>query len=264
MKKAITQFFGFDYDWSQRIKDIKNAGFDACMTSADEQFKQQNGTLEEQVEMFKAVGLEPDTLHCSYFTPDLHYFWEDCVKGDEILKLLKEELRLSKQYAFKAFVVHILGEPSIVGLNRMKELVSLAEELKQIIALENVENPLILDYVFENIESDYLKFCFDSGHENFSKIQKNVLEKYLDKLICFHLHDNNGESDQHTLNKYGTIDWNQIAKILAKKKDIETLILSYELLLRYRENDDALSVLNECYEQAVALEDMILKYKEKQ
>lgn len=111
-------------------------------------------------------------------------------------------------------VVHILGEPSLIGLNRMKELVKLAEQEKVIIALENVENPIILDYVFENIQSDYLKFCFDSGHENFSKIQRGVLEKYLDKLICFHLHDNDGKSDQH--------------KTFKQAVELEELILKYK------------------------------------
>lgn len=263
MKKAITQFFGFEYDWKKRVEDIKKAGFDSCMTSADTDFEEQNGTLEEQVQYFEKVGLEADTLHSSYFTPDLPYFWQEGEKGEEILNLLKDELMQTKKYSFKAMVVHILGEPSTIGLNRMKELVKLAEQEKVIIALENVENPIILDYVFENIKSDYLKFCFDSGHENFSKIQRGVLEKYLDKLICFHLHDNDSNSDQHTLNKYGTIDWENIAKILSKKKGIENLTLSYELLLRYRENETAQDVLNETFKQAEELESLILKYKEK-
>ena len=43
MKKGISNFFGYEYDYNQIYKDIKNAGFDCIMSSSDKNFFYQTG-----------------------------------------------------------------------------------------------------------------------------------------------------------------------------------------------------------------------------
>lgn len=257
MKKGISLYFGRHYDWKKRFQDIKRAGFECFMTTADELFIDQEGAMDERMEYAKEIGLEPDSLHSSYISENLPYFWVEGSFGEEILKKLIYELQLAKQYKFKALVVHCLGEPSFVGLQRMKELVSKAEELGVCIAVENIDNEKILDFILSNIKNDKLKFCFDSGHENFSKEQKNMLERYGDRLICLHLHDNDGNSDMHTLNKYGTINWQKMAQRLSNCSNIENIVLDYEVLMKHKTQDSAEEILKETFAQAVSLEENI-------
>ena len=75
--------------------------------------------------------------------------------------------------------------------------------------------------------------------------------------MALHLHDNNGLSDQHTLEKYGNIDWEKIAYQLADK----TIVLDYEMIMVYRENESAIQCLKETKEMADRLEMLIEKAK---
>ena len=58
MNKGISFYFGFASTPEQRAKMISEAGFDCVITTADERFEHQNGTIEEQVELFKKYNLK--------------------------------------------------------------------------------------------------------------------------------------------------------------------------------------------------------------
>ena len=80
---------------------------------------------------------------------------------------------------------------------------------------------------------------------------------YGDKLACVHLHDNKGLKDDHTLNKYGNIDWDIVAQKIAKNNP--NICLDYEILMHYRTSkDNAYNVLQETIKQAKELEEKIL------
>jgi sugar phosphate isomerase/epimerase len=98
------------------------------------------------------------------------------------------------------------------------ELIALAREAETIIALENVyeKEPSILRRLFERLDSDYICFCFDTGHFNvFSRTPLNVwlseLGQYLGHL---HLHDNHGRSDEHLPVGCGNFPFAELFEIL--------------------------------------------------
>lgn len=76
-----------------------------------------------------------------------------------------------------------------------------------------------------NVQSDKLKFCFDSGHEKYYSPQLDLLSMYGDKLAALHLHDNNGEEDAHALPFTGKVDWNRIATRLQEIKYEGAIVL---------------------------------------
>lgn len=51
----------------------------------------------------------------------------------------------------------------------------------------------------------------------------DILERYLDRLIMTHLHDNHGKEDEHLLPGQGTIKWRPIILTLKKKPDLPFL-----------------------------------------
>lgn len=259
MDKGISFYFGFDIEPELRAKMIKDAGFDCVITNADKKFVWQNGTIESQVKIFKKVGLRLSSLHMSYNAEDLHYFWENCKKGEKLKKNLIKDVKIAKKYGFTCVVVHLFGEYSEIGKQRLEEVLVLCEKLNVPLAIENINDQKLFLKVFENIKSDMLKFCYDSGHNNVFDRNFNYLENFKDKLITLHLHDNNGNCDEHTLTKYsGSIDWNKIAKSLAKQNNIK---LDYEVFGKNDENVSAEGYLKQTFIQAKNLEKLIEKFK---
>lgn len=259
MDKGISFYFGFDVEPELRAEMIKDAGFDCVITNADKKFVWQNGTIESQVKIFKKVGLKLSSLHMSYNAEDLHYFWENCKKGEKLKKNLIKDVKIAKKYGFTCVVVHLFGEYSEIGKQRLEEVLVLCEKLNVPLAIENINDQKLFLRVFENIKSDMLKFCYDSGHNNVFDRNFDYLENFKDKLITLHLHDNNGNCDEHTLTKYsGSIDWNKIAKSLAKQKNIK---LDYEVFGKNDENVSAEEYLKQTFIQAKNLEKLIEKFK---
>ena len=257
MKKGICFYFGFDSNPEQRAKAIKDAGFDCVITCADPNMDVQNGNIKTQVKLFKKYGLELSSLHMTYSNPTLPMFWTQSKEGKKIEKRLKKDVKIAHKYGFKEVVVHLVGTPNQIGLKRLKRVLKLCHRLNVPLAIENVEDYNVFRYTFANIKDDYLKFCWDCGHSNVYFKDIDYPKIYGEKMICLHLHDNSGLKDDHTLNKYGNIDWDEVAKKIAKyNKDI---YLDYEMLMHYKTDDDTLeSVLEETFLQAKELEEKIL------
>ena len=182
-------------------------------------------------------------------------------KGREHLKKnLIKDVKIAKKYGFKCVVVHLFGKYSEIGEKRLKEVLDVCEKLNVPLAVENINDKETFVKTFENIKHKMLRFCYDSGHGNVFDKDFDYLSEYGDKLICLHLHDNNGKTDQHTITKYsGTIDWHRIAKILAKCPEVS---LDYEILNRVDNvPKDPKQFLIEAYSQALELEKLIELYK---
>jgi sugar phosphate isomerase/epimerase len=79
------------------------------------------------------------------------------------------------------------------------------------LAIENLypSDEKILKYYFEKYPSDFVCFCFDSGHANVNKNLDKLL-KFGDRLRVLHLHDNKGEKDDHQPPFWGTIQWGEV------------------------------------------------------
>lgn len=259
MKKGIVSFFGVKIEKHERVKLIAESGFTHFMSSTDKRRYKENGSLSWQVKEFAKYGVSPSSLHFNYRGESLHYFWERGIKGFLQKKSLIHDLKLAKKFGFSCVVVHLLGNYSEIGKKRLLDVLKYCEKIDVPIAIENVEDVKIFSSTFDNIEHPYLKFCCDVGHQNIFDDKFNYLEKYKDKLVALHLHDNNGIDDQHTLNKYGTIDWKKIASYL---KDFPNIVLDYELLMKYNpENLDEKTILPEAKKQADELEALIEKQR---
>ncbi len=62
------------------------------------------------------------------------------------------------------------------------------------------------DIMFERFEPEFVGLCYDSGHAALTG-QHDLIARHGDRLLVTHLHDNDGESDQHLLPGKGKIDW---------------------------------------------------------
>ena len=117
-----------------------------------------------------------------------------------------------------------------------------------------IENGMIRNYrtatllsVLDIFKSDYLGFCFDSGHANVmdkGRYQDDCrvkqdwkilgeeaewesmgekIQKMLPYIVNCHLHDNNSCQDEHTLPGKGCVDWHEVSSALRKAPKLRVI-----------------------------------------
>jgi len=108
------------------------------------------------------------------------------------------------------------------SLQTWKPLVEKAEKIGSVLAIENVfeETPDSIQNLLEEIDSPYLRFCFDTGHHHvFSKTSLPTWLEALGRyLIEVHLHDNHKEMDEHLPVGEGGFDFDGFFNLLSQFK----------------------------------------------
>jgi sugar phosphate isomerase/epimerase len=98
------------------------------------------------------------------------------------------------------------------------------------IVIENLveESPDVLIKLCDAINSDFFALCLDIGHMNvFSKLSPSEwVERMGKRLQYVHLHDNNGEKDEHLPVGKGNIDFDSFFNSIKNRDDI---IIALEL-----------------------------------
>lgn len=189
-------------------------------------------------------GIKPVDLHPYYKYNG--FFWHDCLERRDAIEFNKKQLKLAKTLGMDSVVVHpTQGKGNDIispyGIDAFKELTEEAEKNGIVLCAENLRVHLQLTPIFSEIQSDYLKFCYDTGHHNAFAKDRNFLAEFGKRLYFTHIHDNDGKSDSHLLPLDGNIDF---AKI---KTDLESLHYDRELNLEIhpkRENYNGEDLLN--------------------
>ena len=84
--------------------------------------------------------------------------------------------------------------------------------------------------------ADFFKVCIDTGHVNcaiqfYDKVSVGDFIRAMgDSVVCLHMHDNNGLTDQHRLIGTGTVDWQDTFNALDEVgyKGVYNLEVGYE------------------------------------
>lgn len=255
---GVRFYFGYDSNPVDRIKKIKEYGFDTIITSPDKKYNKQNSSIQNQVRLAKENGIKLSSMHCTYKNEMLPYFWEKGLKGYKIKKQLIKEVKLAKSLGFTCLVVHLDGKFSEIGSARLLQVLEVAKSVDLPLAIENLTNEELLINVFNNIKHTHLRLCYDAGHNNCFTPNFDVLKMFGDKLIAVHLHDNLGKFDDHTLNLFGNINWDSLAQKLAKCPNVS---LDYELAMYDKHNLSEDECLKICFKQGKDLEFLIEKYR---
>ena len=113
-------------------------------------------------------------------------------------------------------------------LKSLDKILPACRENHMVIALENLvpipigsEYHLLGDnledfkYIFSNTDSEYIKFCLDTGHANMAEGVMEYIKHFEDRLVCIHYHDNNGADDAHLPVGEGTVPWGDLAAELS-------------------------------------------------
>jgi len=215
-KLGIFSWFGWRLHISKRAELIKNAGFDTtCLWWAEDE-RANTGSLDDLPKIVRDAGLGIDNVHVPFIQAHL-LSSDDRTQRRKMIDLHKQWIEDCARHNIPKLIFHICpaGEnssaPVPILLDSVAEIVRFAETAKVILAAENTHRSDYIDFVFERIDSEYLRFCYDSGHDFiWGDEQTTVLKKWGHKLVMTHLHDNKGSNDDHMIPFTGGIDWRKI------------------------------------------------------
>ena len=212
-KLGIYYWFGFDIDFKERFQIIKEAGFQATSLWGGVDNKINEKEWNMLPDLARKTGLEVENVHIPF--ENANFIWESEDNFQIYFGEIKKAIDYCHNHQISTGVLHLtrgFDIPKIenIHLERIKNIVYYAEEKNINVALENLKQYKILDFVFQNIQSERLGFCYDSGHERCWATHENFLDKYNSKLMAVHLHDNTGAGDKHDLPFDGRCNWKNI------------------------------------------------------
>lgn len=252
---GIFSWFGWRIHISQRAQLIKEAGFDAtCLWWADEE-KANTGSLDDLPKIVRDSGLEIDNIHVPFKETYL-LSSENISERKKLIELHKQWIDDCARHNIPKLVFHTCPdvssppEPNKLLVSSVEEILKHAEAAKVILAVENIRRNDYVDIVLEKFDSDYLKFCYDSGHDFiWSGRPTDILKKWGHKLVTTHLHDNLGSDDDHLLPFTGKIDWKKI--VLSWPKDYKGVLMLESL--GDEKKQSAKSFLSAAFESIIKL-----------
>ncbi|XRO74907.1 sugar phosphate isomerase/epimerase family protein [Methanocaldococcus sp. 28A] len=179
------------------------------------------------------------TLHCPLSDMNLSSFREKVRKTS--VEIVEDILKVADEVNASLIVLHpgycIFEEDYFKALNALKksiiELNELQNEYSIKITIENMPSYSMfmfrepIDEIIEILGD--VRITFDIGHSFLNKnIDAFLNYKIIDKIAHIHIHDNNGEFDEHLCIGKGKIDFENYSKILRKINCIKMIELQYK------------------------------------
>lgn len=204
---AITSINGFPLPMDHRMQMIQAAGFDAVLMWWGPDEKE---SRRERVNCARRHSLFIENAHAT--TDNLNSLWLEGTDGDRTCAELFAEICDCAEYGVRTMVLHLTNGSSpppvsTIGLNRIEQLVRLAQKKNVRLAFENMRLAEHTCTVLELFRCQHVGFCYDSGHERYWTADMDWLSGYGDRLFAIHLHDNFGDNDSHLIPYDGCIDW---------------------------------------------------------
>ena len=256
MKKlSIFSWYCYPIPIEERLKAVKETGFEATMLWW--------GSEDKYIQPYLArkIGLEIENIHAPF--KNANSFWFDREDGENYLNLLMDCVKDCTRYSIPTIVIHITGfsdppDISQIGIDRVEKLVDLAEKEGINLAFENLNFLQHINYIFENFKSNRVKFCYDSGHENWNHPDANCLSKYGNRLEALHLNDNFGNADTHLLPYDGNINWKKVKSDLLNRQNIKYISLEIDFNSSAKESEiyknlSGLEFLQKAFEKATMI-----------
>ncbi|MCK5683660.1 sugar phosphate isomerase/epimerase [bacterium] len=188
----------------------------------------------ESEDEFKKIA---DILHSNKLSCTLHAPFFDLAPGaldPAILKASRSKLQkaaeLIKIFKPRSMVCHLNYEENKQGYKKEEWLLTAQETWQQLnritkdhdclLMLENTYEitPEAHEKIFTTLNSDNVRFCLDVGH--LMSFAKTPWQDWLPRLSPWlgqlHLHDNDGETDQHLGLGFGSFDFKGLFQFLSK------------------------------------------------
>ncbi len=204
----------------ETIDAIASSGFkNVFIQWYDDDYKKFEVPQEEQILYSRQKGLNVIFTHLGYRR--MNDIWLDNENGERLLQKYLKNLDDMKRLGVDLVMMHACvgldaPEPNRIGLERFRKICEHASELGIKLAFENTKLQGYLEYLMDNIDLDNIGICFDCGHDHCHFKDAFDFEHFKDKIMCIHIHDNHGESDEHLIPGDGTVNFDYVLNGLRK------------------------------------------------
>jgi sugar phosphate isomerase/epimerase len=155
---------------------------------------------------------------------------------------IKRAIEIADVVPFRYVIQHLGISGEEFDERKLESAFSSLDELKVFagqrgveVLLENTPNALSsgerLNYFLRQTHLN-LNYCFDVGHAHMAHGIDAEFEVMKERIRSTHIHDNDGQEDQHLFPSEGSIDWPKAMRLLGSRPD------QYPLLLELREPPD--------------------------
>jgi len=216
---GIFNWYGIPHTIEKRIKAIKKAGFDSTSMWIDEDGQWETDP-DAIPQLIRDNGLFLEYAHAPYSR--INTLW-DSGKAHDMEGELRKHIDYCSRHRIPILVIHLtkgfrVKEANECGLAVLRNIVSYAKDRNVLIAAENTKQNRVLETVFESIEDRTLGLCFDTSHDNLHGDPKfGLLERYRDRVLCFHISDNDGLVDDHWIPHRGKVDWDAFVTMVPEE-----------------------------------------------
>jgi len=162
-------------------------------------------------------------------------------KRDRIAAMdeIKRAIEVAEQAPFQFLVQHVgVGGESASGqkiesaITSLEHLRAFAKPLGVQVVVENISNDLStpegLVELLHTAHFTDVGVCFDVGHAHLAPGIRHAFETLKGLIRTTHVHDNNGERDEHLWLGMGTIDWKETVALLRTAPHVPALVLEIE------------------------------------
>ena len=194
-----------------RLQAIRAAGFDFVALDSAE--------IAEGIALCEKLGLPIENVHLNSRGTGKLWLEDD----ERITDRYCEEIAFCAANGVKSGIAHVtygskILPPNEEGLRRFERLAEAAERHRFTLCFENTRASEHLDAVMKRLQSPYIRYCYDSGHEIGMATDTPYFDRYLkqygDRLGALHLHDSIPGFDLHVAPFDGALDWERVAAAL--------------------------------------------------
>jgi sugar phosphate isomerase/epimerase len=210
------------------IASLRAKGVTALEPGAVFLTRHDKAAIEAVGEWCRASGIKVYACHAPFGGPD-DISLPDEDDRQQAVASIEDSLVRAALAGAECVVIHPSGS-GLEAAERATRLAQLIRSLEALIpsaeragvnlALENMLPRHLGDHsaemmgIVQHFDSPRLGICFDVGHAHLNP--EGVLgafEVLYDRIITFHLQDNDGNRDRHLQPPYGTIDWAQFVRL---------------------------------------------------
>lgn len=249
---GIFSWYGIPQRFELRMKAIKRAGFDSTAMWIDDDGKWELNP-DDIPGIIRDNGLYLEYAHAPY--SGINALW-DQYKAVDMEREIKAHVDYCGRHSIPILVIHLtkgfrVKEANEHGIGAIRRILAYAKDRNVSIAAENTKQNGVLEAVFDAIDDETLGLCFDTSHDNLYGAPKfGIMEKYHDRVLCFHISDNDGAKDDHWIPRRGKVNWDDFAKKFPKNY---VGPLNLEILPKFKGTSEE-DLLREAHEAARDLE----------
>lgn len=206
---GIFSWYGVPQTFEHRIRAIRKAGFDSTSLWIDDEGKWELDP-DDAPKVIRDSGLHLEYAHAPYSR--VNALW-DQFKALDLEKEIAGNIDYCSRHSIPVLVIHLtkgfkVKEANEYGIEAIRRILERANDANVLIAAENTKQNNVLEEVFDAVDDESLGLCFDTSHDNlYGEPKFGLMEKYSDRVFCFHISDNDGAKDDHWIPRRGKVNW---------------------------------------------------------